>query len=86
METARKTTICSQSTAPSSSESSAATAPATNQMETSPAVAASAMPKMTMAAIHTNVMLPPEPPFMLWASAISESRTIKISVPPMSLS
>ena len=65
MDTISKTANCSHSAAPSSVATSAATAPTTNQIDTSPAVAASAMPKMMMAAIQIMVIISSAPPFKL---------------------
>ncbi len=57
MDTAKNSAICSQMGPPHIAAISAATLPSTNQMDVNPAVAASATPKIMMAAIH--IMLSP---------------------------
>ena len=83
MDTAKNSATCNHIGALHTAAISPATPPSTNQMDVSPAVAASATPKMMMAAIQIVVAISAFPPFrispMMRLSAPIPSRTAAAS-------
>ena len=65
MDTAKNSPTCSHTGPPHTAAISPATPPSTNQMDVNPAVAASATPKMMIAAIHIVVAMSVSPPLRI---------------------